>query len=229
MPGFGGGRFGAGTFGGSNVTPIEVHVTEALTVAEAVLVEGVVAATETVEITEDLVVTKRESLTVSESLSMAEDVATGSLRLETVDGRRLDVTFPFELHYDGVLDPGKYQLVPDRSGSPGAPVSILGVTPVVEELQAGSSGGVFPTPVTSGVYDLSSAHSSYFRLAGEVDPTDNLGDFLVITAGQNEGLYQILEVVQSGPPEAIVLLDRPMTLLDGLSGVEGIQSAPVLG
>lgn len=224
MPGFGGGSFGRGPFGASNVTELETEVSESLSIAEDLLVEGEASVSEAMSITEGLVVSAAQSTSVSESIAVEEQISTGSFQIETIGGHLVRVTFPTELHFEGILDASNYSLTPDFSGAPGVPLSLVGIEPLTTVLQDGSTGGVVPETLSPGVFDFADGFSTYFRLTGELDPVDNLGDFITITNGQNAGLYQIIDVAETGPTEAVAVLDRPLVLIDTSSGLQSIQS-----
>lgn len=224
MPGFGGGGFGKGPFGASNVTVLESEVSESLTVTEGLLVATEVGVAESISIIESLVVSASQTAELSESITVDEHVSTGSFQIETIGGHVVRVTFPTELHFDGILDASNYSLTPDFNGDPGAPLTLITIEPRITVLQDGVTGSVVPETLGPGVYDLRDGVSTYFRLTGELDPVDNLGDFITIANGQNAGLYQIMEVAQTGPSEAIAVLNRPLVLIDTASGIQSIQS-----
>jgi hypothetical protein len=224
MPGFGGGSFGRGPFGASNVTVLETELSETLSITEDVVIEGEATVSESASITEGLIVSVGQFTSVSESISVEDRVSTGSFQIETIGGHLVRVTFPTELHFEGILDASNYSLGPNFSGDPGAPLALVGIEPRKTSLQDGLTGRVVPESLGPGLFDLSDGLSTHFRLTGELDPVDNLGDFITITSGQNAGLYQIIDVAQAGPPEAIAVLDRPLALLDGASGIQSVQS-----
>lgn len=228
MPGFGVGTFGQGSFGGSEVTAVESNVSETLAVAEAIQVGDEVDAGESVVLTEQLIVSKHGTLAVAESIALSEFVSTGSLQLENIGGDQIRVTFPAELHFEGVCDAANYLLAPKFTQSQGAPLSILGIQAKSTVLHTGSTGAVVPEPLGGEVYELADGVSNYFRLPNTtLDAVTSLGDYITISNGENQGLYQIVSIPETGP-NALVTLDRRLVLLDGASGLQGVQSATTL-
>ena len=227
MPGFGGGKFGRGTFGGTKV-PLEVTVSETLGVGEGLNLANDFVVDETVTVVEALIVSHAQVQSVSEVAAVAEDLSTGSLRVENVGGYLVQVTFPTELHYDGILDASNYALTPNVNQTPGAPVAVLAIEPRVTTYQSGATGSVVPETLGSEQFDLSNGLSTHFRFDAALDPIDSLGDFLNISSGQNAGLYQIVSILDPGPSDALVELDRPLVMLDGSSGVQTVRSAQEL-
>lgn len=228
MPGFGGGTFGQGSFGGSDVTELETLVSEALTVTDELQVDGLNDLAEAVALTEQLVVSWQSVLTVTDAVTLSELVSTGSLQVDNIGGNQVRVTFPVELHYDGVLDPANCIVEPNLGQAPGSPLTVLGIEPRVTVIQSGNTGAVVPEPLGGEVYELADSVSSHFRLTGAtLNAVSNLGDFIRVASGGNVGLYQILAIPEAGP-NALVVLDRQLSLLDGANGIQSLQSAVAL-
>lgn len=230
MPGFGRGRFGRGTFGGSTSeeTPLDVTLLESVVVTEQVLVQDRAVLQESVAASESVVVTKGDTISLVEVITVDELLSVGSFEVGNIGGERVQLQFSAELHYDGIKNAANLTLIPDSDGEPGLKPTVLSVDPAVTILQQGDAGAALPEDFGGGEFALESGSTPYFRLTGVLDPVTNVGDFLEISTGQNEGLYQILAVRQTGFPEAVVLLDRPLVLLDGASGIQGIASAMAL-
>lgn len=204
MSGFGRGRFGRGVFGSSEDAPI----VETVTIVEALVIREIVPLAESVGIGEDVDV--QDGLLLSESVSIFDLARPGEFALGNIGGYLVRVTFPTEVHYDGLGDAINFLLAPAAAlEEPGAPLAIAGLQPIVNVLQSGSDGVVVPE---EGRLD---AISTSFRLTGSLDANLNLGDFLTIKTGQNAGTYQIVEVLEPGGPEAVVRVDRAMVLADG--------------
>lgn len=181
---------------------------------------------ESLSVVEALGVSQGAALTIVDSYTVAETLQTGAFQVEALGSDVIRVTFPVELHFDGIMDATGYSLSP-AVASPGVPVNIVAIAPRFTVLQEGASGAVIPETLSPGVYDVVDGVSTYFRLTGSLDPLENLGDFITITTGQNVGRYQIVSIADSTLPESVVVLDRPLSLLDDNNAVYSVQGAPV--
>lgn len=222
MAAFGRGKFGADAFGSGGS---EELLTEEVSVLESLSIGDGVSLSENVGVLEDLDV--QDAVLLSESVSIIELLSTGVFEIANIGGHLVRVSFPTELHYD-LLNEASFVLEPARHlSSPGAPLSVSAVQPLVDVIQEGDDGAVVPESLGSGVYDLDNGVSTHFRISGTLDPNGNLGDFIRVKTGQNVGIYQIVSVAAPGPG-AVAVLDRPLALVDSASGAQSIQSAPTL-
>jgi hypothetical protein len=202
-----------------------VAVGETLTLTEASQVVVGIPFPETLTLTEQLDALYVQRVSVSEAISISESLDSGSLLLQIVNGT-LRATFPFELHFDGISKNENYQIESNHAiGNPGVPVAIQRVEPLFTVVQTGSAASVLPEPHpdkalgAKPAYDLVNAQSNVLQIDGTTNILSHLGNFISLTSGQNAGLYQILNVLEEGPPSSILVLDKPLSVMGEANGI----------
>lgn len=208
-----------GSFSFTFSVPFIETVAEDLSVLEVLAADESFAVTQTVSLEESLGVSAHKEVNLSERVRVEENITVASF-VKNLDWDTIQITTPFEFHFDNALDLSNYVISSDLAGpNPGCPVSLKDITLQYTIYQTGSSGAAIPDEVSPGVVDLKDGRTDIFQFSGFITTLFNLGDFIFLRDGLNAGLYQILEVLDPGPSSATVRLDKQMSLLDSNNGV----------
>jgi hypothetical protein len=186
---------------------IIVGVNETLTLSEnlTLVMDGVESVGETLTLSDSVTPSRWQLVEVSDELSQQVDLETGTFQILTLDGNTLRVYFSSEVRFDQVSDLANYSVVPLDEDA----VSIIleSVEIQTETYQSGTTGYAYAPPVDLGFSD----HTDTFLVEGATLGLENIGDYLEIKTGCNQGIYQIENITSVGGVPAVVL-DREIAV-----------------